>query len=130
MPVSVCSGIFALSLGLILAAAETLGNVRDIALIAVLVLLFLFLFVFAVLALVMFRQMRRLATRVESALVRVESGLEKFENATEMVSGLAGTFTKFIAGGAGLVGLGKIFSRIFGGGDKNAEDEDDQQEGR
>ncbi len=117
-----------MNLGLILAAAETLGNVRDIALIAVLVLLFLFLFVFAVLGLVLFRQLKRLATRVESALVRVESGLEKFESATEMVSGLAGTFTKLIGGGAGLFGLGKIFSRIFGGGDKGAEEEEDRQE--
>ncbi len=119
-----------MSFGLILAAAETLGNVRDIALIAVLVLLFLFLFVFAVLGLVLFRQVRRLATRVESAVVRVESGLEKFEDATELISGLAGTFTKLIGGGVGLFGLGKIFSRIFGGGDKSSEDEDDDQEGQ
>lgn len=115
-----------MTLGLILAAAETLGNVRDIALIAVLVLLFLFLFVFAVLGIVLFRQMKRLAARAESALERVESGLEKFEDAAEMVSGLAGTFTKLIGGGAGFFGLGKVFSKIFGG-DKDAEAEDEEE---
>ena len=97
-----------------LLAAQTIENVRDIALIAVLLLLFVFLFVFAILGVLLFRQLRRLASRAESALSRVESGLEKFENAADVVSGFASSVTG-IFGGSGLRSLSRMISRWFGG---------------
>lgn len=94
--------------------SETVQNVRDIALIAVLLLLFVVLFVFAVLGIVLFRQMRRVAKRAETALSRVETGIEKFETAADSVSSFAATLTTTV-GGAGMRGIGRMFTRWFRG---------------
>ncbi|MSQ08967.1 MAG: hypothetical protein EXR57_00715 [Dehalococcoidia bacterium] len=100
----------------ILAASDTAG-VRDVLLVAGFVLVFFFLLFFAVLGILLYRQMSRLSSRVESGLSRMESGLEKFESAAETVTGLAGTVSKAVAG-MGTLGLGKIIGRLFGGSEK------------
>ena len=99
-----------------LAASDSSG-VRDVLLVAGFVLVFFFLLFFAVLGILLYRQMSRLSSRVESGLSRMESGLEKFESAAETVTGLAGTVSKAMAG-IGVLGIGKVLGRFFGGGDK------------
>ncbi len=99
-----------------LAASDSSG-VRDVLLVAGFVLVFFFLLFFAVLGILLYRQMSRLSSRVESGLSRMESGLEKFESAAETVTGLAGAVSKAMTG-IGALGLGKVIGRFFGGGDK------------
>lgn len=106
-------------------AADTLDTVRDVVIIAVLLLVFVLVFVFAILGLILFRQMRRLADRAETALTRVESGIEKFEKATDAVSGFAGSLASLVTK-SGIAGLGRMFGRFFGNGGEVEEEKDEK----
>ncbi|GEM_PF-3561514 len=95
-----------------LLVSETVQNIKDIALVAVVFLLFLLLFVFAFFGIMLFRQVRRLASRADIALSRAETGLEKFESASDVVTGFASSLTGAFTP-SGLQGLSRVVTRWF-----------------
>ena len=93
-------------------AAETVGFIRDVVVIAVGLLGFFVLFLFAVLGVLLYRRISRLATRAEQAFDRLDPAISSLESLGKTLQGL----TRVAQEGFSFAGASRLVGWLFGMG--------------
>ena len=93
-------------------AAETVGFIRDVVVIAVGLLGFFVMFLFAVLAILLYRRISRLATRAEQVFDRLDPAISSLETLGKTLQGL----TRVAQEGFSLAGASRLLGWLFGMG--------------